>query len=173
MIEEKFPKGAPGRKSFNYVPTEKKHFWRKEALDLRQVYKVMIPIHVFFFFVDIYVYHLEISIMVVDFLMAWLNFINYMTLNKITCIMEATFYLMTCLIAFTHIKRVLMEQEEWLPVFFYAAQFWIIYPAALFCGLKRLFYHWMKQDEVRRFKKKGNIIKKIEEAGHDRAIIDL
>ena len=135
LIEEKFPKGAPGRRSFNYVPTTKKNFWRKEALDLREVFKVMIPVHIVLFFVDIYVYHLEIAIMIVDFLMVWLNFINYMTLNKVTCIIECVIYLLTWLVAFTHLKRVLMEQEEWLPVFFYIIQFWIIYPSAFFYAL--------------------------------------
>lgn len=144
MIEEKFPKGAPGRKSFNYVPTTKKQFWRKEALDLRKVFQIMIPVHIVLIFVDIYVYHWELAIMIFDFFMIWLNFINYMTLNKITCIMECVFYLITILVGFTHIKRVLMEQEEWLPVFFYAITFWIIYPYALFAGGKRLFDHWMK-----------------------------
>ena len=133
----------------------------------------MIPVHIVLFLVDIYVYHLEIAIMIVDFLMVWLNFINYMTLNKITCIIECTVYLLTWLVAFTHLKRVLMEQEEWLPVFFYIIQFWIIYPSAFFYALKRLFYHWMQQDELRRFKKKGNIIKKIEEAGMNRATYDI
>ena len=112
MIEEKFPKGTPGRQSFVYVPTEKKKFWRKEALELRKVFKIMIPIHVFFLMiVDIYIYHWEIPIMITDFLMIWLNFINYMTLNKITCGMESMCYFAIILVALTHIKRVMFEQD--------------------------------------------------------------
>ena len=93
----------------------------------------MMPVHAFLFLIaDIYVYHLEISIMIFDFFMIWLNFINYMTLNKVTCIMESCFYSVVIMIGFMHIKRVLTEQEEWLPVFFFAITFWGIYPTALY-----------------------------------------
>jgi hypothetical protein len=129
----------------------------------------MMPVHAVLLLVDVGVYHWEVSIMIVDFFMIWLNFINYMTLNKITCIMECVCYLMTILVGFTHLKRVLMEQEEWLPVFFYGLTFWIVYPYAFFASTKRLFDHWMKQNELRVYKKKGNVFKQVEEAAHQRA----
>ena len=119
MIEEKFPKGAPGRKSFVYVPKQKKKFWRDEAINLRQVFYIMIPIHFLLLFVDFVVYNIEISILLADFFMIWLNFYNYMTLNKITCGIESILYVIIFLVSLTHMKRVVFDQEEWLTLFFY------------------------------------------------------
>jgi len=35
LIEDKLPRGMPGRKSFKYIPQEMKVFKKKEALKLR------------------------------------------------------------------------------------------------------------------------------------------
>lgn len=77
------PKGLPGRKSFVAIPQVKKKFWRKEALDLRKILLVMMPIHFIFVLTDIYVFDFEISAMIFDGIYLWMSFYNYMTLNKI------------------------------------------------------------------------------------------
>ena len=113
----------------------------------------MMPIHFLLLFVDFIVYEVEIPIIVVDFLMIWLNFVNFMTLNKITCGIECAIYVITFLVSLTHFKRVLIEQDDWLPLIFYVIQFLMIYPLAFFFSTKRLMLHFLQQVELKTMKK--------------------
>ena len=80
---EKLPKGAPGRKSFKLIPDKKKNFWRPEALALRKCFIIMLPFHALFIVTDIFIYEVHVFAILMDSLLLWLDFFNYMTLNKI------------------------------------------------------------------------------------------
>ena len=73
----------PGRKSFKYMPQEKKVFKKKEALKLRSTFKTLMPVHGLLLLTDFYIYEFEISAIVFDLIFLWMSFYNYMTLNKI------------------------------------------------------------------------------------------
>ena len=121
------------------------------------------PVHFVFLFVDFIIYEIEIAAMLVDFFMIWLNFYNYMTLNKITCGIECGIYIITVLFGLTHFKRVLLEQPYWLPLIFYVIQFLMIYPVAFFFSTKRLILHFLQQVELKTMKKNQNIITRMDE----------
>ena len=82
---EKHPiKGMPLRRSFKFFPKEKKEYWRSEASDLRWYFLLMGIFHVFcLVYCDIYVYGFEISAIIIDTVMIWLDLFNYMTLNRV------------------------------------------------------------------------------------------
>ena len=64
-------------------------YWRKEHLELRKVFKIMFFIHIVFLIVaDIYAYSIEIMLIIADIFLIWLDYYNFMTLNKITIIAE-------------------------------------------------------------------------------------
>lgn len=113
------PQGAPGRKSFVYIPEEKKHFWREEALKLRQGHAVLACFHLVFILTDFFIYDIEISAIVFDVIFLWLNFYNYMTLNKIVIGIQVALYALAVLIAMTHIKRVFFDIDYWTPLVVY------------------------------------------------------
>ena len=97
------PKGAPGRKSFVALPTSKKQFWREEAKHLRKLFTYFLPMHLcLLFFIDYKVYGLEIMVIIIDIYFVWMNFYNYMTLNKITISIQAGSLLMFSMVALTH-----------------------------------------------------------------------
>ena len=83
-LDKKLPIGMPGRTSFVYFPREKKAFWRPEAFKLRQCFKVLGPLHLFFICGDLYVYQFEVFALIFDCVFLWLSYQNFMTLNKIT-----------------------------------------------------------------------------------------
>ena len=82
---------------------------------------IMFICHVPFLISDIYVFGFEISAVVFDVVFLWLNFYNYMTLNKITVCIQVGLYGLAALMATSHIKRVFIDTEAWTPclVFFF------------------------------------------------------
>ena len=79
------PEGTPGRKSFVAIPRQRKHFWRQEALHLRKIFPFTGLVHLCFIFSDIFVYG-DLLIILADSILLWLDFYNFMMLNKV-CIM--------------------------------------------------------------------------------------
>ena len=64
-------------------------YWRKEHLDLRKIYKIMFFIHIaFLFLADFYAYNIEIMLIIAEIFLIWLDYYNFMTLNKITVLIE-------------------------------------------------------------------------------------
>ena len=142
MAEENLPRGAPGRKSFVFIPKQKKVFKRSGALKLRQVHYVMFFIHLFCLcIVDVYIHEWEIIIMVADTILLWFNFYNYMTVNKITSGINAVLYGVFTLVAWTHLQRILFGDESWSVILFFFIQFFGAYPAGCYFVASRLLNH--------------------------------
>ena len=90
-------------KKFEFIPKEKKNFKRSEALKLRKVHGALILVHILLLFgADIFIFDWETSVMVADSILLWLNFYNYMTLNKISCGINAAIYPILTIVALTH-----------------------------------------------------------------------
>ena len=136
------PIGFPTRASFKFFPKEKKQFNRMEAKNLRTVFFVMIPIHICLLFVDVIIYQIEIPIIVVDLIFIWLNFVNYMTLNKIMTIAELLLYFMTIITSLSHTQRVFLDQKSMVVSLCFIFQFFIIYPIALIVGANKFVKHF-------------------------------
>ena len=93
------PKGAPGRKSFKLIPDKKKNFWRPEAMALRKCFVIMLPVHAMFIVSDIFIYEVHVFAILVDSFLLWLDFFNYMTLNKIFVGVELGAHVLVSVIA--------------------------------------------------------------------------
>jgi len=102
-FKEILPPGTPGRPSFKVIPKKKKHFWRPEALKLRSLFTPFFTFHFAFFLGDIILYEVEVLPILYDLLLSWLCFYNYMTLNKVTCIVQIGVLISYLLGALTHI----------------------------------------------------------------------
>ena len=76
------PEGTPGRDSFKIIPKEKRKFWRPEALNLRKLFPITGAIHALFVISDIAIFG-EVLMIIADFVLVWLDFYNYMILNKV------------------------------------------------------------------------------------------
>jgi hypothetical protein len=76
------PEGTPGRDSFKAIPKEMRKFWRPEALALRKLFPITGAIHAVFVLSDIFVFG-EILMIIADIALVWLDFYNYMILNKV------------------------------------------------------------------------------------------
>ena len=69
--------------NFSFCPRKRKEFWRPEAIELRKMFLIMLPGHLFLLaFCDFFVYQYAILGTIVDCVLTWLSFLNYMTLNK-------------------------------------------------------------------------------------------
>ena len=74
----------------------------------------------FLIIVDSYVYDVEFMAFIGDFILLWMNFVNYMSLNKILIAVQSICMGMFSVIALTHFQRVFLQGElDWLVVFFY------------------------------------------------------
>jgi hypothetical protein len=113
-----------------WFPRETKHFWRKEALDLRKCFKFAGPPHLIFLFFDIYMYEFEIPAIIFDVVMIYANFYNFRTMTKATIGAECVAYLIGTFVSLTHLKRVLYEAEWWLTTICFFVQFIFFYPLA-------------------------------------------
>ena len=58
----------------------------------------------------------------------WLDYYNFMTLNKLTVLIEIGFQLGACVISISHVQRLFQDDTTWISIFFYILQFIIIYP---------------------------------------------
>ena len=92
------------------LPKEQKEFWRPEALKLRKMFPVTGVIHALFVIFDIAVYG-EILLILVDIGLVWLDFYNYMILNKICVSIEIVIHVLVTLVSITHIQRGLQSEE--------------------------------------------------------------
>lgn len=67
------------------------------------MFLIMGPVHFLFLFVDVFVYQYELMAIVGDVLFSYASFYNFMTLKKPTCGAQAVMYVLTLVIAFSHI----------------------------------------------------------------------
>lgn len=156
-LDDVLPKGAPGRSSFIAFPGTQKHFWRDEAVSLRRCFIVLLPLHLGLIFSDVVVYNIEVMAIVMDTLLTWLCYLNFMTLNKITIGMQMVVYLITILMALSHIKRVLLDVPAWLPIIFYFVQYFFFYPLAIAMISKKLKAHYLQQKAFKVKKKRKKL----------------
>lgn len=119
-----------------------KVFKRHEALDLRKCFKIMMPFHLFIIvFCDIYAYEVEILSLIADSILLWLDYYNFMILDKPFCIAECVGILMTTLIALTHIERGFKNEASWISILAFVFHFLVFNPAAAILTLKRFKLH--------------------------------
>ena len=151
------PEGTPGRKSFAVIPKNQKYFWRPEALKLRKLFPITGFFHSFFILIDIFVYG-EILILIADAVLLWLDFYNYMLLNKICIIVEIVIQALISLIAITHIQRGLQSGETSKnTVILFIFQMFLGYPLMAFLLGKRFYDHWYQQFQWKMDKKNKTI----------------
>lgn len=92
------------------MPLKKKKFWREEALFLRTRYLKLIPTHLFQLIVcDMYVYNFEVLSIVFNVLLLWLDYVNFMTLNKMSCFLQIGLLYLSTFVALSHAQRVFMN----------------------------------------------------------------
>lgn len=138
------PEGTPFRKSFAVIPKEKKHFWRPEALQLRKMFPFTGVLHACFVILDVVVFG-DILLIISDVILVWLDFYNYMKLNKICVAVEVIIHLFTTLVAITHIQRGFSEDISNFMVYLFIVQMFIIYPVITILMGKRLNAHYQQQ----------------------------
>lgn len=89
----------------------------------------MFFIHILFLVcADIVAYEVEIILIIADSLSIWLDYYNYMTLKKLTILLEACLQLSVSVISFSHIQRLFQASSSWISILFYIIQFVIVYP---------------------------------------------
>ena len=95
----------------NLFPTKKKRFVREESLALRKCFLIMLPLHVFFLIaLDLYVYDIEIMAIIAETMLVYLDYQNYMSLNKMFMLAEITLMTMSSFVALTHFERVFFAE---------------------------------------------------------------
>lgn len=142
FTEKVLPKGTPGRKSFAMLPREKKKFWRPEAMALRKMFPITGTIHFCFLMSDIFIYG-DILMSIIDAILTWLDFYNYMILNKITIGIEIIIHILVCLNSITHIQAGLQDEDtSKTVVVIFILQFFITYPTICVLMGKRLKAHY-------------------------------
>merc|ERR1712086_597457 len=101
----------------------------------------MAGIHVFFILSDIFIYDLEILILIADLLFLWLDFYNFMILNKIVILVEIIGHVMVSMVALSHIQRGLENGSTKLIVIVFILQFFALYPIFVIVAGRRLKVH--------------------------------
>ena len=100
------------------IPKEKKEFVSEEAVRLRKVFVFMGPIHFCLIFADIFAYDVEVMALLADIFFVWLNFFNYMSLNKLFVGTQLAFYLILFFVSLTHFQRVAEAGEGAVWIFY-------------------------------------------------------
>jgi hypothetical protein len=78
---------------------------------------ILIIVHLFLLLgVDFFIFEFDVFVIVADSILLWLNFVNYMTLNKITCGINCAIYPVCTLIAISHFQRVFFEGDKPIQV---------------------------------------------------------
>jgi hypothetical protein len=100
------------------------------------------PIHLALIGVDIYIYDIQILSIFINFIFIWLDFYNYMTLYKVTIIIEIVCLILTTLIAISHFQRLILENFDWIVFLTYFIHFGFINIIAAVVIFKRLKLHF-------------------------------
>ena len=97
-------------------------------------------IHMFFVLSDLYLYGFEIIRILIDVILVWLNFINFMTLNKPMIALELSIYFMTIVAQIGHIQIMVMERTS-RTLFMFIIQYFVVYVSAIIIIFRRLSSH--------------------------------
>ena len=90
----------------------------------------MFFIHIAFLIIaDFYAYNIEIMLIIADIILIWLDYFNFMTLKKITIIVECSLQGLIIVVSLSHAQRLL--DADRISVLFYFLQFLIVYPLSL------------------------------------------
>ena len=82
---------------------------------------MMLPLHFFLLLAfDIYIYDIEIMAIIADATLIYLDYLNYMNLNKMFIIGQMIIMAMSTFVALTHFERVFFaETFSWVVVISY------------------------------------------------------
>ena len=80
----------------------------------------------------------------------WLDFFNYMTLNKIFVGVELGAHLLISVIALSWFQTVLLDGPSWWAVLVFVIQYFICYPAFLIYTQPKLKAHYAQQMEQKK-----------------------
>ena len=101
----------------------------------------MAGLHVFFILSDIFIYDFEVLILITDLLFLWLDFYNFMIINKVVILVEVIGHLMVSMVALSHIQRGLENGATKLIVIVFILQFFALYPIFVIVTGRRLKAH--------------------------------
>jgi hypothetical protein len=80
----------------------------------------MFFIHLAFLFVaDFYAYNIEIMLIIADIALIWLDYYNFMTLKKLTIIIECSLQGLVIIVSFSHAQRLFTDNIDKLSALFY------------------------------------------------------
>lgn len=161
LLEDQEPQVSLRDKMAEFFPSEKRKFWRSEAVELRKCFTVLLPIHVLLVLSDVFVFNFEIAAVLFDLLFVWFSYYNYMLLKKLYVGIQAGLYLVGTLIAMSHLKRVLTDVETWAPTIVYFVQYYMLYPFSAAIIAKRLQVHYNQQKELKKEKNNKTFKKRI------------
>jgi len=102
----------------------------------------MTILHICFILSDVFVYHIELSILIADIILLWFDFYNYMLLNKVTVLIEVVIHALIFVVSLTHLQRVILEGFAIIIIVF-IIQFLVVYPLIAATVGKRLYDHYM------------------------------
>ena len=92
----------------------------------------MFFIHIAFLIIaDFYAYNIEIMLIIADIILIWLDYFNFMTLKKITIIVECSLQGLIIVVSLSHAQRLFSGDADRISVLFYFLQFLIVYPLSL------------------------------------------
>ena len=88
----------------------------------------MAPIHALFIISDFLVYDVHIFAIILDCALLWLDFYNYMTLNKLMVFVEIASHGLISVIALSHCQRVFIDSPNFYLIVVYVIQYFVCYP---------------------------------------------
>ena len=97
----------PSKNESKLFPKKPKTFKKKEAVSLRRLFLIMFPCRLLIIIgCDIMAYKFEIMSLIIDIILLFLDYNNYMRLDKVFILCECLCMLLTSLIALSHIQRI-------------------------------------------------------------------
>jgi ABC-type multidrug transport system fused ATPase/permease subunit len=104
-----------------------------------------------------------------DCILAWLNYINFMTLNKIMIIVEIFIYFITILAQIGHFQLMIMERSNGTLLIF-LIQYFLVYFLAIIIISKTLFDHQIQQINYKKMKLVKSIKGRLELEAFDKTV---
>ena len=110
---------------------------------LRKCFLIMLPLHVFLLItLDLYVYDIEIMAIIAEIMLVYLDYQNYMSLNKMFMLAEIALMTMSSFVALTHFERVFFAEEfSWFVLLSYISQYFVIQPFCIIFTVRKIQAH--------------------------------
>ena len=104
---------------------------------------MMLPLHVIFLItLDLYVYDIEIMAIIAETMLVYLDYQNYMSLNKMFMLAEIALMTMSSFVALTHFERVFFAEEfSWFVLLSYISQYFVIQPICIIFTVRKIQAH--------------------------------